>query len=104
MFERRDAKSPIFVPPFTYAIPYMIYDSNVKQATHIAIQKYFSFTTSYIAEAINNINDTIFNFAYAFKLSAEDLFKILSGNILHRSVYMLLSFIIIDWSLMFCLL
>lgn len=51
----------------------------------LIIHKYFSFTTEYIAHAVqDNFLHTIFNFCFLLNLSFQDLYKLFEGDILHR--------------------
>lgn len=85
MFERRDAKSPIYWKPCVYETPYLIYDFNVRWNVFLVIQKYFSFTTEYIAHAVrDNFSQTIFNFCFLLNLSFQDICKLFEGDILYR--------------------
>lgn len=85
LFERRDAKSPIYWKPCVYEIPYLVYDFNVRWNMFVIIHKYFSFTTEYIAHAVrDNFSHTIFNFCFLLNLSFQDICKLFEGEILHR--------------------
>ncbi|KAK4871988.1 hypothetical protein RN001_016112 [Aquatica leii] len=83
LFERRNAKSPLYVPPREYTIPYLIYDFNGRKATFERVHKYFYFTTDYINDTLKN-NNGLFHFMRALKLTSEDMYKILYGDVLHR--------------------
>lgn len=88
LFERRDAKSPISVPPLQYVVPRLVYNDNVRQILMFNIQKYFVFTPEYIANAIDSdFTSTLFNFCFALNLSFNDLYEILQGHVLHRQVF-----------------
>ncbi|XP_028128884.1 chromatin-remodeling ATPase INO80 [Diabrotica virgifera virgifera] len=85
LFERRDAKSPIRISSLQYTVPYQIYDFNVREILMEKIRKHFIFKPGDIKDAIQDgLHPTIFNFCHFLGLSAEDVFRIFQGNILHR--------------------
>lgn len=85
LFERRDAKSPVYISPYVYDIPYLIYDCNVRYLKSLIIGKNFLFTEEYIKnEFKNNIQNGIFSPLVLLGLSPEDIWKIFLGDILHR--------------------
>ncbi|XP_066247321.1 chromatin-remodeling ATPase INO80 isoform X1 [Euwallacea similis] len=83
LFERRDAKSPIRVHPVVYNIPYLVYDTNIRQEQFLKINKHLPFTPQYISNARNSHN-SLFTFLNYLDISAEELFKILVGNVVAR--------------------
>lgn len=85
LFERRDAKSPIYIKPCQYNIPHLVYDFNVRLNLYSIVHKYFVFTPEYIAHAvIEDFANTIFNFCTALKLSFREMYSIFNGDILVR--------------------
>lgn len=85
LFERRDAKSPIFIPSYTFHIPYEVFDVNVRQEEMLKLGKYFVFTPEYISRAmIGYYGDTIFNFCVFMRLTPDDMYKLFRGDILRR--------------------
>ncbi|XP_072402689.1 chromatin-remodeling ATPase INO80 isoform X2 [Diabrotica undecimpunctata] len=85
LFERRDAKSPIRISSLQYTVPYLIYDFNVRDILMEKIRKHFLFKPGDIANAIQDgLHPTIFNFCFYLGLSAEDVYRIFQGDILHR--------------------
>lgn len=82
LFERRDAKSPIFLQPCVYKIPRLVFDYDVRFEKSLILQKYFIFTVAeYIAHFLL---ETLFDFCNSLNLSYEDLHKIFRGDIDHR--------------------
>ncbi|GJQ68007.1 hypothetical protein Trydic_g10656 [Trypoxylus dichotomus] len=85
LFERRDAKSPIFVPSYTFDIPYDVFDVNVRQEAFFKLHRYFVFSPEYINKAMRgDYGDTIFNFCVFMRLTPDDMYKIFCGDILKR--------------------
>lgn len=85
LFERRDAKSPIYFSPHFYQVPYLVYDCNVRFSKWQTIEKHFIFTTQYITNVIkNNFAGSLFNFCLSLGFSGQDIFNIMQGNVLHR--------------------
>ncbi|XP_044764896.1 chromatin-remodeling ATPase INO80 isoform X2 [Coccinella septempunctata] len=84
LFERRDAKSPITPTSVMYHVPRLIYDLNLPELNFLLMQKHFLFTCKYIASAVINESDTIFNFCMDMHLSFNEIYQIFQGNILKR--------------------
>lgn len=86
LFERRDAKSPIFFQPCVYNIPRLVYDYDVRFEKLLVLQKHYIITSvERVAQRINDcFRETIFNFCYSLNLSYQDIYKIFNGNIGHR--------------------
>lgn len=85
LFERRDAKSPVYTSPYVYNIPYLIYDFNVRYLKSLVIDRYFSFTDEYITDVYkSDVQDSIFSICYLLNLSPGDVYQIFRGDILHR--------------------
>ncbi|XP_025837406.1 chromatin-remodeling ATPase INO80 [Agrilus planipennis] len=83
LFERRDAKSPLFMSPCVYQIPYQVYDFNPRLEKFLILKKYFLFTPEYIHNAITDVG-SIFNFCISLKMSAQELYSIFQGCIVQR--------------------
>ncbi|KAF5295926.1 hypothetical protein FQR65_LT10357 [Abscondita terminalis] len=83
LFERRNAKSPLYVLPREYTIPYLVYDFNVRKTIFERVHKYFYFTTTYINESRKDTH-SLFSFLHAFNLTPQDIYNTLYGDILHR--------------------
>ncbi|XP_065165682.1 chromatin-remodeling ATPase INO80 [Atheta coriaria] len=83
LFERRDAKSPIYLQPQSYTIPFMVYDINIPKTMHFKLKEKFLFTKEYIHENITN-SMSLFRFALSLKLSSQELYEIFMGNVLER--------------------
>lgn len=85
LFERRDAKSPIYFRPCVLAIPSLVYYFNARLEKMLILQKGLVFAEEYIEYALSNKpTDTIFFFLRLLSLSSTDIHRILHGNILHR--------------------
>ncbi|KAK5639502.1 hypothetical protein RI129_011994 [Pyrocoelia pectoralis] len=83
LFERRNAKSPVYIAPREYVIPYLVYDLNARKTKFQNIYRYFYFTTLYILQSFKD-SDSIFRFLHFINLSAQDLYKIFYGSLLQR--------------------
>lgn len=83
LFERRDAKSPIRVQPVVCNIPYLVYETNIRQQMFLKINKQLLFTPEFIAEACFSRN-RLFNFLQYLGLSVGEIFNILLGDIVAR--------------------
>ncbi|KAF5282357.1 hypothetical protein FQA39_LY17601 [Lamprigera yunnana] len=83
LFERRNAKSPLYTLPIETVIPYVVYDMNVRKKHFQPIHKHFYFTTKYILQSSSN-NNSIFSFLRAYKMSPEEMYKIFYGSMLSR--------------------
>lgn len=85
LFERRDAKSPVYISPYVYNIPYLVYDVNVRYIKSLTIDRNFSFTDEYITDVYkSDVKDSIFSICSLLNLSPIDIYKIFRGDVLHR--------------------
>lgn len=85
LFERRDAKSPVFLHPNVYDIPKLIYDYKVRFRKSLVVDKYFNFTEEYIKDVyMSDIPDSIFSLCSLLGLSPQDVYRIFMGDVLYR--------------------
>ncbi|CAG9855295.1 unnamed protein product [Phyllotreta striolata] len=85
LFERRDAKSPIRVSSVQYAVPYLIYDSNIRSVLMQKINNFYICRPDYLNEYVkNNFENSIFNFCLSLNVSFKDIYSIFQGDIMHR--------------------
>nr|XP_022902454.1 putative DNA helicase Ino80 [Onthophagus taurus] len=83
LFERRDAKSPIFLNSLTYNVPYEIFDFNVRQETFQKI-KLFCFNPVNINDCLKSDKQSIFIFLHSIKISIGEASSIFNSDILKR--------------------
>ncbi|XP_043288526.1 chromatin-remodeling ATPase INO80 isoform X2 [Venturia canescens] len=99
LFERRDAKSPLFVRTEPYEMPSFLFNegllgSSLPSRDHILFNKFFVFATEHINRRLhrdeNNANFHFFSFSRFMDLSPMELNQIFVGGILYRLCHMTL--------------
>ncbi|XP_050314802.1 chromatin-remodeling ATPase INO80 isoform X2 [Anthonomus grandis grandis] len=83
LFERRDAKSPIRVQPIVCNIPFLVYDTNIRQQIFLKLNKMLLFTPEYISQA-QYLQLSLFSFMLLLGISTKEIFDILLGDIVAR--------------------
>lgn len=83
LFERRDAKSPIYFIPLIYQIPYLVFEQNVRENLWRVLSKHFIFSKDCVHENLVNV-DSLFRFCVSLGISSDDFFRIFQGDILRR--------------------
>lgn len=66
-----------------YTMPYLVYDSNIRQDIFLKINKLLTFTPEYISKAMSSRN-SFFNLLNYLDISVKELFGILLGDIVTR--------------------
>lgn len=93
LFERRDARSPLFIKAEEYEMPKLLYNEGIlNQATpskdHLLYNKFFIFAIEYIHRSLHcdpsNSSVNFFSFARLIDLSPMELNRIFLGEILFR--------------------
>lgn len=93
MFERRDAKSPLFLNVQSYEMPALIYNkglinSSLPSKDHLLFNKLCIFASEYIHRSLHqgteNSVDSSFSFTRLIDLSPMELDKIFIAGILFR--------------------
>ncbi|XP_034946860.1 chromatin-remodeling ATPase INO80 [Chelonus insularis] len=96
LFERRDAKSPLFITTDAYQIPSLIYsdclfNSSIPSKDHLLLNKLSIFNTEYIHRSLHpkkgeNLT-SFFAFSRFIDLSPMELYRIFIFGILYRLVH-----------------
>lgn len=91
LFERRDAKSPLFINTEIYEMPVLLYTEGLLHISqlsinHLLFNKLFIFAVEYIHRSLNleNERSSIFSFMRFINLSPMELNKIFIEGILFR--------------------
>ncbi|XP_046478715.1 chromatin-remodeling ATPase INO80 isoform X1 [Neodiprion pinetum] len=96
LFERRDAKSPLFLNVESYEMPALVYNEGLVNTSllskaHLLFNKLCIFATEYIHRSLHqeteNPTDTCFSFTRFIGLSPMELNKIFVAGILFRWAY-----------------
>ncbi|KAG7207458.1 hypothetical protein KM043_009093 [Ampulex compressa] len=93
LFERRDAKSPLFLHTELYEMPALLYTEGLLHLSlpskdHLLYNKLFVFATEYIHHVLHkgngNLSDNFFSFSRFINLSPMEMNKIFTVGILFR--------------------
>ncbi|CAG5097979.1 Similar to Ino80: Chromatin-remodeling ATPase INO80 (Drosophila melanogaster) [Cotesia congregata] len=88
LFERRDAKSPLFFKTIDYQVPAVVYKSlifdSVPSKEHLLFNKFSVFNTEYINKSLNHDTDDFVAFTRLMNISPVELHRIFVFGILYR--------------------
>lgn len=91
LFERRDAKSPLFVELPYFEVPKLLYEElllDIPSKRHILYNMLYIFNTYNISESLTNDTDhSTFSFLEYLNISPMEIWKIMMGDLIFRYLY-----------------